>query len=1021
MRISERESNELSASSTNNTKQTYLKKNYHILKNLENEVHRKREEERDTARRKSLQREKQRIKILGQCKQIREEKCEEQDVVNLEGEYDTVQAATLNVIKKTANTSVTRSKSTLERKIGTELSSRDPLNSKLPKLKKSLNFRVNTRLSLTSSSRYNDMKQSSIKNCPSEKRVRTPNKTDRTDKNGAQTEIKGPSANRLNTKESNSTKNLNKANKIPRSKSRDATSRNPRNNVSKFYGTEPRKLSKSPSPILNNGFPGLKKDIYFQNKVTYESPKMKVLKANKSKSPTPSRYHDENKNPYKYNSERSSKESRSGNDTIVNESQGQPKLVSINSKSRCDFMDSTLPSDKSEYGIIKEKIDNQLSRKQSQAEDKKLAEKRENSLIALPAINRRAKSSPKTEIRKAYEEKPVVRGQIPHVTTVDNWIKRNKLPTNTKVFIISQGYKCIRDALQKRNWVENPHFESNCFHFKYTLKSRDLGQAELSENQIVNHFSKASNITTKVGLLKTLNHCVWNCSKEPDIFFPRCYDTNDDNDYQDFSNYYMQLRTECYLKKFVMYLRDNAETIDRTSDEYIEKLPKLEVALNVNKRRCFEFGDHIFSNFKFEGESSNLSEQEQEIFSQDDMNEADLLKMIHAENVERFKRRHCGGMKKKKKKKAKKNIENKDELINNHNSNLKLTDFTKSNFANNIESLPTQINDKRCVGSDVSDDEGEDDEQNNRKKLSTENRPEIEVQAIETLCELYKRFPQTEINGSNNIWIVKPAKLSRGRGIKLYSSWTEINRNIKNHDTDWIVQKYIENPALIAEKKFDIRQWVMVTDWNPLTIWFYEECYIRFSASEFSLHDLKNRFVHLTNNSVNKLSDQHDAPEDLFWEQKQLSDHMQEQFGYNHFEEVMKPKMKEQVKHSLMSCQEHVENRKNASEIYGYDFCIDSNWNVWLIEINSSPAFDFSSDVTERLVKMASEDLVKTVIDYQMTSKKKQNKVSTGQWTRIHKSKIALTNTSECLSINLKVEGTALSKKMLSRIKQFNV
>ena len=134
MRISERESNELSASSTNNTKQTYLKKNYHILKNLENEVHRKREEERDIARRKSLQREKQRVKILTQCKEIREEKYEEKDIVDLEGEYDTVQTATLNVIKKTANTSVTRSKSTLERKIGTEVSSRDHLNSKFSQL-----------------------------------------------------------------------------------------------------------------------------------------------------------------------------------------------------------------------------------------------------------------------------------------------------------------------------------------------------------------------------------------------------------------------------------------------------------------------------------------------------------------------------------------------------------------------------------------------------------------------------------------------------------------------------------------------------------------------------------------------------------------------------------------------------------------------------------------------------------------------------------------------------------------------
>lgn len=108
------------------------------------------------------------------------------------------------------------------------------------------------------------------------------------------------------------------------------------------------------------------------------------------------------------------------------------------------------------------------------------------------------------------------------------------------------------------------------------------------------------------------------------------------------------------------------------------------------------------------------------------------------------------------------------------------------------------------------------------------------------------------MNGSNNLWLLKPGISSRGRGIRIFNRVDKIVNHIewlKGNTRHWVVQKYIENPLIIHKRKFDIRQWVLVTDWNPLTIWIYNECYVRFAATEYDPNSFE-RFTHLTNNTV---------------------------------------------------------------------------------------------------------------------------------------------------------------------------
>lgn len=129
---------------------------------------------------------------------------------------------------------------------------------------------------------------------------------------------------------------------------------------------------------------------------------------------------------------------------------------------------------------------------------------------------------------------------------------------------------------------------------------------------------------------------------------------------------------------------------------------------------------------------------------------------------------------------------------------------------------------------------------------------------------------------------MKPVGAAQGKGIFLFTKLSQIadwkskagrrpnvggapeyhgQKDDSREGAAYVAQKYIENPYLIGGKKFDLRIYVLVTSFAPLTVWLYRDGFARFSNHRFSMRkeDIKNNVVHLTNVAVQKADQKHAA------------------------------------------------------------------------------------------------------------------------------------------------------------------
>ncbi|XP_072541768.1 tubulin monoglutamylase TTLL4 [Salminus brasiliensis] len=208
-----------------------------------------------------------------------------------------------------------------------------------------------------------------------------------------------------------------------------------------------------------------------------------------------------------------------------------------------------------------------------------------------------------------------------------------------------------------------------------------------------------------------------------------------------------------------------------------------------------------------------------------------------------------------------------------------------------------------------------------------------------------------EDGGSRQKWIIKPPASARGIGIQVIHKWSQMPRK-----RPLLVQKYLHKPYLISGNKFDLRIYVYVTSYDPLRIYIFNDGLVRFASCKYSssMKSLSNKFMHLTNYSVNKKNSEYQTNSDdkacqgHKWALKALWQYLGSK-GVN--TTLIWEKIKDMVIKTIIASDPyvnslvkmHLRSPYSCHELFGFDIMLDENLKPWVLEVNISPSLHSNS------------------------------------------------------------------------------
>jgi len=189
---------------------------------------------------------------------------------------------------------------------------------------------------------------------------------------------------------------------------------------------------------------------------------------------------------------------------------------------------------------------------------------------------------------------------------------------------------------------------------------------------------------------------------------------------------------------------------------------------------------------------------------------------------------------------------------------------------------------------------------------------------------------------------------------------------------NYIIQTFIHNPLLLNGHKFDFRMYMLIASTNPL-IAFYHDGFLRVTLANYDPNS-SEKSVLLTNLALNKQiyddvkggnlyegMDEESLKIAQQWSFERLKDYLLQTGKItdpNWLDNYLRPEFKKAMIHLLRLSAHKFHKDSTLFELYGVDFMLDENLNLWFIEANSSPAlYGYSKPMEKFIVKMLQDHL----------------------------------------------------------------